>query len=52
MATKTFDMIAVRHGEGFHNLGTHTKNELEFTSDDRPKTINSSLTKKGLLPKD
>ena len=49
MATKTFDMIVVRHGEGFHNLGTHTRNELEFTNDDRPKTINSSLTKKGLL---
>ena len=49
MATKTFDIIVLRHGEGFHNLGTYTKNDLEFTSDDRPKTINSSLTEKGLL---
>ena len=46
---KTFSLIIVRHGEGFHNLGTHTRDDLEFTDDERLRTINSTLTEKGLM---
>ena len=38
----------VRHGQGFHNLGIHAREELEFTEDETLKTMNSSLTEKGL----
>jgi broad specificity phosphatase PhoE len=46
---KTFSLIVVRHGEGFHNLATHKRSDLEFTDDANFKTINSSLTEKGLM---
>ena len=46
---KTFTLIVVRHGEGFHNLGTHSRNDLVFTDDETFKTINSCLTEKGLM---
>jgi len=46
---KTITLIIVRHGEGFHNLHTISRNELEFTNDEHPRTLNSCLTEKGLL---
>ena len=38
----------VRHGQGFHNLGIHAREELEFTEEETLRTMNSSLTEKGL----
>ena len=46
---KTFSLIVVRHGEGFHNLVRRKRSDLEFTDDANLKTINSSLTEKGLM---
>ena len=46
---KSFTLIIVRHGEGFHNLHTLSREELEFTNDEHPRTLNSCLTEKGLL---
>jgi len=46
---KSFTLVIVRHGEGFHNLHTLSKSELEFTNDEHPRTLNSCLTEKGLL---
>ena len=38
----------VRHGQGFHNLGIHGREDLEFTEEETLRTMNSSLTEKGL----
>ena len=46
---KSFSLIVVRHGEGYHNLGKVKRSDLEFTDDANLKTINSSLTEKGLM---
>ena len=46
--SKDFKVMFVRHGQGFHNLGIHAREELEFTEDETLKTMNSSLTEKGL----
>ena len=49
MTKKTFGIIIVRHGQGFHNLGIYSRDELVFTNDDKFSTLNSSLTEKGLM---
>ena len=46
---KQFTLIIVRHGEGYHNLHTLSRDELEFTNDEHLKTLNSSLTEKGSM---
>ena len=46
---KQFTLIIVRHGEGYHNLHTLSRDELEFTNDEHLRTLNSSLTEKGLM---
>ena len=48
MASKEFKLLLIRHGQGFHNLGIYGREELEFTEDETLKTMNSSLTEKGL----
>ena len=44
----SFTLILVRHGQGRHNLGKFTKDQLEFTNDDKPPTIDEPLTETGL----
>ena len=46
--SKDFKVMFVRHGQGFHNLGIHAREELEFTEEETLRTMNSSLTEKGL----
>ena len=46
---KSFTLIIVRHGQGFHNLGTLSRDKLEFTNDEQLRTLNSCLTEKGLM---
>lgn len=46
--SKEFKITFVRHGQGFHNLGVYAREDLEFTEDETLKTMNSSLTEKGL----
>ena len=43
-----FTLIMVRHGQGRHNLGVLTTEELEFTEDEHLRTINEPLTGLGL----
>ena len=45
---KWFTLILVRHGQGRHNLDGFTKDELEFTNDDLPRTVDEPLTETGL----
>ena len=45
--SKEFKLLIIRHGQGFHNLGIYGRDELEFTKDEKLKTMNSSLTEKG-----
>ena len=36
---KQFTLIIVRHGEGYHNLHTLSRDELVFTNDEHLKTL-------------